>query len=77
MPRAAIEQGTCTNCGESEDNYMVDARAVRENKVEWRANCDCGETAGVAVNEDGIAATTDNLSLDGASWNESDEDENA
>jgi hypothetical protein len=75
MPAQTIKQGTCTGCDESEENYTIDARAVGENRVEYRADCDCGETAACAIGTEGIIATTDNLSVENASWNESDEEE--
>lgn len=70
----AIEQGVCTVCESSDNNYTVDNRKMAEDAgVTRELRCDCGEVVYLALTEDGIVAG-ETISHEDASWNESDEE---
>lgn len=81
MPRDAIEQASCTECGENEDNFTVTNTELDRDDdgspfVEHDTRCECGETGTVTIDEDGTSAS-ENISYDEASWNQSDEEDDS
>jgi hypothetical protein len=76
----AINQGTCTECGESNDNYTVadedyDDHEDYGDMIVYALRCACGETANLAITEEGLRAGG-TISHADASWNtEDDSDE--
>lgn len=73
----AVTQGVCTECEQSDDNYMQlsrdhnmpddeDERSHAE--IERDLRCECGEDATVTITETGIE-TTGAISHEGATWN--------
>jgi len=72
----AINQGTCTGCGKSDDNYSVREREhnvpddddEHDNATISRTlSCDCGETATVEIGPDGMTAAG-SISHENATW---------
>lgn len=66
----AIDQGECTDCGESDDNYSVVTRDFKKRAIE----CDCGAMAAIVLTEEGIV-TSGEISHEDASWVEDENDE--
>lgn len=76
MPRQAIRQATCTECGEDEDNHTVTNKetSVEDDEITYETRCECGTEGEVTVDDEGTHAG-DNISHEDASWNEEDEEE--
>jgi hypothetical protein len=71
MEIQAVSQGTCTECGSSDDNWSVN-RDFSFNGIDRRLTCGCGAFAVVRVCDEGLV-TKRNISHADASWNDSDE----
>lgn len=64
----AINQGTCTECGESDDNYYQLSRShYISTGITREVQCDCGARATVRITDDGID-TEGAISHENASW---------
>jgi hypothetical protein len=76
MPRQAIEQATCTECGENESNYHStdDTTIMGENILKYDVVCSCGEDAIIVLDTEGTHAS-ENVSYENASWNQDEEGE--
>lgn len=68
----AVEQGSCTECDKSGDNWRV-KRDVCDNGIDRRLYCECGAFAVVRISEDGLDARRQ-VSHEDASWNQETED---
>jgi len=74
MPRQAIQQATCTDCGESDDNHTVTNSDIisgddEDTRIEYSTRCECCTTGTVTIDEEGVSAT-DEISHEDASWND-------
>lgn len=68
----AVEQGQCTECGKSNDNWADEERDFCSNGVDRRLLCECGAAAVVRIGEDGLDARW-NITHKNASWNQEDD----
>lgn len=79
----AINQGECTECQRSDENFSVDDRDYHyfdddeeyENidmGIRYALVCDCGAESAVAITTEGMFSGGA-ISHDEASWNDSDE----
>jgi hypothetical protein len=78
MARQTVQQGTCTGCNESDENFTITDKTIDRDDdgnpfVQYDTRCECGETGSVTINGSGISSS-ENVSHDNASWNESDEE---
>lgn len=76
MPRQAIRQATCTECGEDEDNHTVTDTnmEVEDDTITYDTRCGCGVEGEVTIDEHGTTAG-ENMSHENASWNEEQDDD--
>jgi hypothetical protein len=77
MPRQAIRQATCTECGENDDNHTVTDTdmSIDDDTLTYDTRCTCGVEGEVTLDDEGTNAG-ENISHEDASWNEeSDDDE--
>lgn len=77
MTVEAIEQATCTNCGEEEfDQTKREISSASDDKsyISYAVECDeCGEESALSITEEGVISQSE-ISYEDASWNQ-DEDE--
>jgi hypothetical protein len=80
MPRQAIRQATCTDCGESDGRHTVTNTEFEERgddevqSIVYDTRCRCGTTGTVIVDEEGTHAA-ENVHHDDASWNTDESEE--
>lgn len=76
MPRQAIEQASCTACGENDENYTVEDTSMRfeVDAVKYDTRCQCSERGTVVVDGDGTFSNS-SVSHEDTSWNEEDDEE--
>jgi len=78
MARQTVQQGECTECGENDENFTVTDKTIDRDDdgrpfVQYDTRCECGEAGSVTIDESGISSS-ENVSHNDASWNESDEE---
>jgi len=69
---AAVEQGSCTNCDSTDNNWYQEQRDFSSNGIDRLLSCDCGSRAAVRLSEEGMTGKG-RISHEGASWNEEDD----
>jgi len=76
MPRQAIRQATCTECGESEDNHTVTDTdmEIEDDTLTYETRCSCGVEGEVILDTEGTTAGK-NISHEDASWNQDSDEE--
>jgi hypothetical protein len=72
---AAVEQGSCTECDKSGENWRQAERDFCSNGIDRLLLCECRQSrAVVRLSPDGLTAKG-RISHEDASWNEGDSDE--
>jgi len=69
MEVQAIQQGTCTECDKSGDNWQVAQRDFSSHGVDRLLSCECGARAAVRIGPEGLTARG-RVSHEDASWNQ-------
>ncbi len=75
MPRQAIRQATCTECGESENNHTVTdtSMEIEDDTITYETRCECDAEGEVTLDDEGTNAG-ENISHEDASWSEESDD---